>query len=1016
MKIMDTEVKEIDSITFGIMSTEDVRAMSAFEVNTAKITGNNLSGTVRDPKSGPIGSAPCETCHQNEWDCPGHFGHIELNVPVIHPLFVGHVVNCLKIFCWSCYNFILTRDHLELNNILKLEKEKRFNAILEKVKKCDRCIHCSSPRADYKLGVNEVTYKTIYRTFTKRTDRNDKTGKKRSDVETVSAEMVKKIFDNIKPEYVDMLDMSHPKDYCLVVFPVIPSCCRPHEVQDGNINDDDLTYQLMEIVKNNAIIGGTIAKKEKMEKESTECARARELLLICNAEQQKKKLDALVKENKVYHLEGKKKNEDTEVDKYLQEHDKYIKYVNNLKFRIETYCNNSQGKATHATTGRAIKGLRERLTGKEGQIRNNLLGKRCEMSGRTVIGPDPTLKIDEMILPEEMAKSLSVPVVVNKYNIKELTEIVNTGRAIRLVKKDELGREIKINLDAAANNRGTPLQHDDVIKRPKSNATSDDPFDTFKTIVIKDPKNFKLMDGDQLFRNNFQQKVVLPSKRFIPLEEGWVIHRNLKDGDVAFLNRQPTLHKASMMAFKSKIAPVKTIKINLACAKPFNADFDGDEMNIHVPQSEEATAELLLLSTPKQCLISSQAGKPNLTIVQDSLTGSYLMSKEKNNDVTLSIGQFNDIIMVLTREDDNDPVSYFLKRKEEVSKTLKTMGYSGEVRNGRGLLSLILPKDLFIDNSDLKITRGVIHEGFLSKKYLSSTETSLIKVIFKEYGVEMCSTFINNIQFLTNRWLMISSFSIHAGDCIKQKEVIGIVEQCLMESEKIKMTTTNPFIREYKIMQALSNAKDIGMKIAKDALKRDDNNPHAQNNFITTVESGSKGDYFNIAQITGLLGQQTKEGQRIKPILNNGTRTLPHYLMKRKTPNEGTEMNDGEQFYDLREEYESEGFISSSFAQGLSPKEFFKHNMSGRQGVCDTAMSTATSGYIMRRTIKLTEDIQVKYDGTVQDTHGRRYQMAYGGLGYDPAKMVKVNGKPEICNISRLVDRLNSNYENQDVK
>lgn len=931
---MTEEVKEISSITFGMLSAEDIRQMSAFQVTTAKISSTNLFDTVHDPRSGPIGSAPCETCRQTEWDCPGHFGHIELNVPIIHPLFLDHVVSLLKIFCWKCNEFILTKDHLELNNILRLEKKRRFDAVLEKVKKCDRCIHCSSIKAEYKLGINDITYKTIYRIFskTKSKDSGNRT--------IVSAQEVKKIFENVKPEYVEMLGVSHPKDFCLTVFPVIPSCCRPHEVQDGNINDDDLTYQLIEIVKNNIMIGNV--KKELSEAKSS-----------------------------------------SEISKL---NDKYIKYTNNLKFRIETYCNNSQGKATHATTGRPIKALRERLAGKEGQIRKNLLGKRCEMSGRTVVGPDPTLRIDEAILPVEMAKSLSVPISVNKFNKSELTEIVNNGNALRLVKKDATGKEIKINLNAAINNR-TVLQHDDVVERDN------------EKIIIKDPKNFILKEGDVLFRNNVIQPIDL-SKKFIELEEKWIVHRNLKNGDVAILNRQPTLHKASMMAFKCKIAPVKTLKISLAAAKPFNADFDGDEMNIHVPQSEEARTETLLLSTPKQCLISSQAGKPNLTIVQDSLTGAFLMSKEKNDQVTLKTEQFNDILMVLDHiyDPQRDGLEYFLKRKEEISEKLKTLGFSGEVKNGRGLLSLLFPCDFFINEDDLKISHGIIHEGALTKKYLSSTETSLIKVLYKEYGTEVSASFINNIQFMTNKWLFIESFSIHAADCIKQKEVLGSVEQCLMESEKIKMTTKNPFIREHKIMQTLSNAKDIGMKIAKDALSND-------NNFITTVESGSKGDFFNIAQITGLLGQQNIQGQRIKPLLNNGTRTLPHYPFAKK---------DNGSTNDLIEEYESQGFINSSFAQGLNPKEFFFHAMSGRQGVCDTAMSTATSGYIMRRTVKLTEDIQVKYDGTVQDTHGRRFQMAYGGLGYDPAKMVKVNGESEICNVERLAFRLNSNFETKN--
>lgn len=974
---METEVKEINSIIFGILSADDMREMSAFEVKEAKISTNNLHDTVHDPRSGPIGSSLCETCNQTEWDCPGHFGHIELNAPILHPLFLSHIVNILNIFCYNCNEFILTKDHLELNNILKLEKEKRFNAVVDKIKKCDKCIHCSAFKAEYKIGASDITYKTIYRSFPKGKITDEKIEKER-EREVMTAEMVKKLFENIKTEYVEMLEMSHPKDYCLTVFPVIPSCCRPYEIQDGNINDDDLTYQLMEIVKNNSMIG--IISKQIED--------------LGRTDDKDNALDGAVK---------------AEVEELKT---KYVKYVNNLKFRIETYCNNSKGKATHATTGRAIKGLRERLTGKEGQIRTNLLGKRCEMSGRTVVGPDPTLRIDEMGLPRDMAVSLSVPVIVNKYNMEEVTKIVNAGQAIRIVKKKggdgpNKDQEIKINLSAAMTCNGTMLQHDDVVMRKK------DGEDEFYSIVIRDTKNFTLKAGDKLFRKDSEIfPIVLPTKRHITLEEGDIVHRHLKDGDVVFLNRQPTLHKGSMMAFKIKIRNSKTILINPACASPFNADFDGDEMNVHVPQSVEAQIELLTLSTPKQCLISSQAGKPSLTIVQDSLTGAYLMSLENNNTKSIEIHERNDILMVLSHPLGlkECPVNYFLKREEEISETLKKLGkfglkdedgkpFSGETLNGRGLLSLLLPRDLTVTNADLKITRGVIHFGFLSKKYLSSTETSLIKVLFKEYGVETCAAFIENVQFLTNKWLLISSFSIHAGDCIKHKEILGTIEECLMEAEKIKLTTKNPFVMENKITQALSNAKDIGMKIAKDALIKEGKN---KNNFLTTVESGSKGDYFNLAQITGLLGQQNIQGQRIKPVLNNETRTLPHYPFPGTTD------------IPLIEEYESKGFISSSFAQGLTPREFIFHSSSGRVGVTDTALSTAQSGYNMRRIVKITEDIKIQYDGTVQDTHKRRFQMAYGGLGYDPSKTVKVNGKSQVCDVSRLVNRMNDNFEREN--
>jgi len=179
--------------------------------------------------------------------------------------------------------------------------------------------------------------------------------------------------------------------------------------------------------------------------------------------------------------------------------------------------------------------------------------------------------------------------------------------------------------------------------------------------------------------------------------------------------------------------------------------------------------------------------------------------------------------------------------------------------------------------------------------------------------------------------------------------------------------------------------KDVGLRIAKNALSID-------NNFVSTVTSGSKGDFFNIAQITGLLGQQNLKGGRIIPALNHGKRTLPHY------PH-------GE--LPFEQEYESKGFVSSSFIKGLNPKEFYFHAMCGREGVCDTAMGTAKSGYMQRRIIKLTEDIKIQYDGTVRDQTGKIYQLSYGDDGFDPTHTVKVGETQEFCDVSRLVSKLN---------
>lgn len=899
--MVDSEVCEIDSIEFGVFSAEEIRKNSVFEVVSSKISNNDLYGTVYDPRSGPIKNGNCITCKLGIWECAGHFGHLELATPIIHPLFISHVVNILKIFCGNCFNFILSEDHLNLNNINLLKKSDKFSVIFEKIKKCNKCFHCNFEKKEYKISTNEMSFPTIFEE------------KIEIDVNTI-----KTIFEHIDVKYIKMLNIAPPINYILTVFPIIPVCCRPYIISDGNICDDDLTYQLVEIVKNNS-----------------------------------KCIDA-IKNNLPDDLK---------------------KFSNNLKFRIQTYFNNSQNKAKHATTGRSIKGIKERMTGKDGQIRNNLLGKRCEQSGRTVIGPDPTLKLDQVIVPKQMCEILTIPEHVTPFNLDLMNKIVNTGKANYIVKNKK-----KLNVATARIFNGTILKHGDIIIR---NGKEIEILNTF----------FKLEKSDLIQRNGENIKLELPGFREIKVEVGDVVHRHLIDGDIAFLNRQPTLHKGSMMGFKIKISnQVKTFKINLAAAKSFNADFDGDEMNIHIPQSIEARAEIGLLSLTKNCILSTQAGKPNLTIVQDSLTAAFLMSNEDITKDYISKHQFFDLICCL-----KNSINVFEKmnRFKQIlisigmieSEQCKWNGF-----NGKCLLSFLFPDDFFVNFSDLKIHQGVLIEGRLSKKYLSSSENSLIKLLFKEYGTEICADFIDNIQFLTNNWLLIYSFSINAGDCLKQKNIDDTINRCLVEAEKYKSSTKNKIIRERKIINELSKAKDIGMKIAKDALKKN-------NNFITTVEAGSKGDYFNIAQITGLLGQQNVTGGRIDPTLNNNTRSLPHY-------NHGS--------LSLEEEYESRGFIRSSFVKGLNPKEFFFHCMSGRKGVCDTAMSTATSGYNMRRIVKLTEDIRIQYDGTVSDTLGRKYQTAYGDLGYDPSMMVKVDGKSEVCNIERLANRLNFNYENKN--
>ena len=917
------EIKEIGKIIFGIYSAEEIIKMSVAEINNNKLTGLN---SVYDERMGGIDNNKlCITCELDSKSCPGHFGYIRLNEHILHPLYYKTIVNFIKCFCIKCYKILILKEHIELCEFVKFKREKRFNKILEKIEKIDICCNCSHPQPKISHCIQDNSISMTFK------ENNQKI------VEIMSTEEIERMFCNITDEDIILLgfnpELIHPKNLIISVFPVLPPIARPFVLADGNICDDDLTNQILEIVK-------------------------------CNNHLQK--------------------------DGVNIREDKRQKYLQSLKFRISTFYNNSNGRAKHSTNGRSIKGLKERITGKEGLIRSNLMGKRCEFSGRTVIGPDPTLKMCQLAVPIEIATNMTIPERVTSFNKKWLTDLVNNGKANYILKNNGTTR---INLKYALYRKGTELLYGDIIHRGS------------KKINIYN-KNIPLIHGDQIERNSVLLTTVeYPYKKLQVINIGDIVERHLIDGDIVLLNRQPTLHIGSMLAQEVVVRPHKTFRFNLSITKSFNADFDGDEMNIHVPQSLESQAELRVLSMAKSHLVSAQGSKPIIGIFQDSLLGAYRMTREGSNK--MSKMNFFDISMKADFPKTGKTVEklssdYILKRINHIRKILKQFGKKACCFNGKGLISLILPNSLIYEKKNnanskepiVKIYKGVMYEGTLDKVILGQTHNSLIQVLMKEYDENIASCFIDNIQFLSNNWLLMDGFGIGLEDCLlketsQKNKIDDVISKCLIEAEGIKETTHHIGIREVRINGVLNKARDSGLKIAKESLSNN-------NNFLSTVNSGSKGDFFNIAQITGLLGQQNLVGRRVQPSLNNGKRTLPHYNFGKLS---------------VEDEYESRGFIKHSFIHGLNPQEFFFHAMSGREGICDTAMGTSKSGYMQRRIVKVCEDIKVMYDGTIRDTTGKIYQNSYGENGYDPCQLVKVNNDLDCCDVGRLVERLNMEQE-----
>lgn len=408
-------------------------------------------------------------------------------------------------------------------------------------------------------------------------------------------------------------------------------------------------------------------------------------------------------------------------------------------------------------------------------------------------------------------------------------------------------------------------------------------------------------------------------------------------------------------------------------------------------------------------MISKQTSANNMVLVQDSVLGVYFLCKE-NPEIDRDL--FFDIIS--SCEDSSEKLystDFILKNIERISSVLngvkndKTSNLKNELKNiktnvfsGQGLLSMILPENFNykqkLSNSIdyMEIFDGVILSGYFDKKVLGSSKNTIIQVLYKEYGPAAGANFINNLQRISNQWLDNRGFSIGLKDCVPKN--IDLIEKsiisCMTNAERIKDTAFNNNVKELKIGAVLSGARDIGQKIAQDEMNKG-------NRFMDTINSGSKGDVFNITQITASLGQQCIKGKRPQYSLYHNTRALPHYSMSKPLS--------------LQEEYESKGFVINSFSKGLTPRQYYSHSLSGRQGIVNTSMSTSSSGYTQRKSVQLMKDTFIEQDMTVRNKYGTLFQTAYSGDGYDRSEMVQLkNGKMDCMDISRIVDRLNLEY------
>ncbi len=557
-----------------------------------------------------------------------------------------------------------------------------------------------------------------------------------------------------------------------------------------------------------------------------------------------------------------------------------------LQYHVTTFFDNNVTRIPPARhrSGQPLKTITERIKGKEGRIRNNLAGKRVNFSGRTVVSPDPYIKINEIGIPIEVAKVITVSESVTSFNVEEVKKLIESGG-----------------------------------EYPGANY-----------IIRPDGKRKKVT-------SEFKEEI---KNELVP---GYKIERHLRDGDMVLVNRHPTLHKQGLMAHYVKVLPGRTFRLHPAAAPPYNADFDGDEINIHSPQTEEALAEAKVLLDINTNIISSKNNMNLVGTFADAVTGNYLLGQE-----TISKSEADLLLFNAGIENSNT-------KKEQ---------------DGKDVFGQVIPK-----GSSLKVPAKITGESSFGVE-----DSVMIKVIDREFGRDVAVESINKAFRLGTEYLTRRGYTLSLQDLNVSKKVKDITSDIITKAEKSTKDIIAQYendeleqipgktpeeTRETKIMQILNGVRTEVAEVVKANFPVDGN----VNKMIVPKAAGSM---LNITQIGCVIGQQSLWGRRISFGYND--RTLSHFKKGDMSP-------------------EGRGFIKSSFFEGMKPHEFFFNAITGRDSLMDTALRTPKSGYFYRRLVSALQDLKIEYDGTVRDASERVVQFEYGNDGLDVSKLHLKNNK-----------------------
>lgn len=931
-QVLGDTPKRIVALEFGVLSPEETVSQSVASIDNRNLYEIGLPGQARKTtKSGPLDgrlgtsskSGTCSTCHENLTNCNGHFGNIKLTLPAYHYGYFRKIMEVLSCVCKDC------------SRILLPEKEKRKNL--------------KSLRATGEDTLRKAALVKKIVAECKKCKLCPHCSANNGPIKKVAGHPIK-IFHNRFAAYHSSNAKSKKKPPKMEAF---EKSLKTAETANQDVSrhmkraaDDLNPLRVMQIFKKipdldveligldphqggrpEALIWTQIPAPPVAIRPSVAQENATTEDDLTN------KLGDILQVNTTLHLAlstGQTLAKIMEAWEFLQ-------------VQIAMYIDgNLPGLGKDSNYGKTIRGFCQRLKGKQGRFRGNLSGKRVDFSGRTVISPDPNLSIQEVAVPVRVALNMTYPEKVNRQNIEKLRGCVRLGSK----------------------------------SHPGANAV-------------------KAMSGRVVNLKNLSEKGKL-EKAARDLRIGDVVERHLEDGDVVLFNRQPSLHKLSILSHRAKIRPWRTFRLNECVCNPYNADFDGDEMNLHVPQTEEARTEAIELMGVMHNLATPKNGTPIISAIQDFITGAYLISKKdrffnRRQFTHIVSFMFNGLEAVDPESGTRYPIQIpppaiwkpqaYWTGKQVWGLLMKphpdypvNVNLDGKCKQYKAPKDDSIP-DMAPDDSYLVVRNSEIMCGVMDKAIIGDgKKDSVFYVIMRDFGPSYAVAAMNRLAKLSARWLSEQGFSIGIND-VYPSEQLNIKKSNLVKAAYDKVFAIikkyqngelkrDPGCDEEGTME--NQISGILSKVRQECGDACFAELSRYNAPVTMAMCGSKGSLINVSQMVAAVGQQIIGGARVADGFQD--RSLPHFPKGSRDP-------------------PSKGFVFNSFFSGLNPTEFIMHAMSGREGLVDTAVKTAETGYMSRRLMKSLEDLSAQYDGTVRNSASTVVQMRFGDDGLDPVDM-----------------------------